>query len=88
MVNNIYSLKNVLSARFNDIFEYPSDAYAEARVKEAAEKNPENIKLEELELYRLGAIEVETGKITAMEKPIKIEITKKTVIEREEENAK
>lgn len=88
MVNNIYCLKNVLSGRFADIFEFPTDAYAEARVKEAAAKSPEHFNLDELELYRLGAIEVETGKITSMEEPILIEFSDKNVIQQEEENIK
>lgn len=88
MINNIYSLKNILSGRFADVFTYPTDAYAEARVKEIAEKNQEQFKLEELELYRLGCIEVETGKLSSLEEPLLIEITEKNVIEREEEKLK
>lgn len=84
MINNIYSLKNVLSGRFNDIFEFPTDSFAEARVKEFAEKNT-NFNLKENELYRIGAIEVETGLITALTEPLLIKIDlKKGTIETEE----
>ena len=85
MINNIYSLKNVLSGRFADIFEYPTDAYASERVKEASQKNPEYIKLDENELYRLGTIEVESGKIVPLAEPVLIKIDNKSIIEKEEE---
>lgn len=88
MINNIYSLKNILSGRFNDIFEYPTDNYAKARVEEIAKAHPEAIKIDEVELYRLAAIDVETGKITSFEEPVRIELDGETnIIAAEEKTA-
>lgn len=88
MINNIYSLKNILSGRYNDIFEYPTDAYAEARVKEWAGRENSGLRLDEVELYRLGTVDVESGKIVSLEEPILIQFDNKSIIEKEEETAK
>lgn len=89
MVNNIYSLKNVLSGRYGDIFEYPTDNYAKARVEELGKAHPEAVKLDEVELYRIGCIDVETGKIVPMEEPIEIKLDgTDNIIEAEEKAAK
>lgn len=76
MINNIYSIKNILSKRFNDIFEYPTDEFAKQRVTEIATKNPEYIRIDESELYRVGCIDVETGVITPLSTPVLINLEK------------
>lgn len=76
MINNIYSIKNILSKRFNDIFEYPTDEFAKQRVTEIAKRNPEYIRIDESELYRVGCIDVETGCITPLAEPVLINLEK------------
>lgn len=76
MINNIYSIKNILSKRFNDIFEYPTDEFAKQRVTEIAQKNPEYIRIDESELYRVGCIDVENGIITPLSTPVLINLEK------------
>lgn len=78
MINNIYVLKNTLARRYNDIMTYPTDEYAKARIKEFAEKSG-TLNLTETELYRVGSMDVEEGRLIPLEEPIKInlEIDKK-----------
>ena len=73
MINNIYVLKNTLARRYNDIMTYPTDEYAKARIKEFAEKSGQ-LNLEETELYRIGSMDVEQGRIIPLEEPIKIDL--------------
>lgn len=82
MINNVYAIKNVLANRYNDIFQYPTDQFAVQRIREIAANHPEAIKLDESELYRVASFEVETGKISGLENPVKIELeTTKVPIE-------
>lgn len=87
MLNNVYSLKNKLSGRYGDVFTYPTDAFAVTRLKEVASVPEAKINLKEVELYRVATMEIETGKITAMLEPVKVDIPEenKSIIEMEEE---
>lgn len=62
MQNYVYSLYNVLSARYADIFVFPSDGFALRRLSEIGEKNP--LILNECELKRVGTQDISTGLIT------------------------
>lgn len=74
MINNIYSIYNILSKRFEQIYEFPTDNYARQRIIEIAKENPRYIRLDESELYRIGSMEIETGRLVSMEKPLLVEI--------------
>lgn len=89
MTNNIYVMKNVLSQRYNDVMQYPTDDYASKRITEFAKLN-QQFKLEETELYKVAVIDIETGKVTALENPVLIEIEEMSdqeFIEKQEEKA-
>ena len=57
MLNNVYVLYNNLAKRYNDVFAYPTDEFAAARLREAYPAP----RLEELELCRVGTYSLETG---------------------------
>lgn len=83
MTNNIYAIYNILSKRYNDIFQYPTDEFARQRIQEVGRNHPEILRLDESELYKLGSFDVETGEFIKLEKPVQIEMQKpeKTGIE-------
>ena len=65
----------------------PTDAFAVTRLKEVAAVPEAKINLKEVELYRVATMEVETGKMTPMLEPVKVEIPEenKSIIQMEEE---
>lgn len=73
MTNNIYVTKNVLSKRFEQVMEYATDEFAAKRVAEYAKVAP-NFKLDETELYKVAVIDIESGRVTALEEPVKVKI--------------
>lgn len=74
MVNNLYAIYNILSKRYNNVSEYPTDEYAKQRILETGKAHPEYIRLDESELYRIGCMDVETGVVTPLSEPVLIKI--------------
>lgn len=67
MKNFLYVFYNTLSNRYGDVVAFPSDGYALARVQPSIK--PEQ--LEEIQLCRVGSIDVLTGKVET-EPPVRI----------------
>lgn len=65
MKNNVYTLYNRLSNRYGQIFSFPSDGFALARLVESG------IRTDEEELCRIGTVSIETGVVEPCE-PVRI----------------
>lgn len=65
MTNKIYTIYNNLSKRYGNVFPAASDGMAEKNTRLFLKSQNED--LSELELIRIGAIDVETGKVTVEE---------------------
>ena len=74
MVNNVYVIYNKLSKRYGDVVSFSTDAFAVKRIKESFSQNPESI--EEIELCRVGTVDIETGNIIS-HAPVRIELADK-----------
>lgn len=67
MKNYLYVFFNNLSNRYGDVVAFPSDGYALARVQ----KNIPQEQLEEVQLCRVGSIDINTGEVKP-EPPVRI----------------
>lgn len=67
MKNNVYVFYNNLSGRYGEIVAFPSDGFALARVQPTIKPD----QLEEVQLCRVGSIDVETGELKT-EPPVRI----------------
>lgn len=63
MKNNVYTLYNKLSARYGDVVVFATDGLALARLSQNLPKSGAN--LEELEVCRIGSIDIESGELIA-----------------------
>lgn len=59
MTNNLYCFYNVLSARYGDVFCYPSDDFCTARIRSLADSG--KIDLKEIQVCRVGSINISSG---------------------------
>jgi len=69
MKNNIYTLFNGLTLRYEGTFESPTDASASVTLLRQMGKHPD---YDKLELCRVASIDIETGLVTAEKVPIRI----------------
>lgn len=68
MTNNVYVLYNKESLRYGDVMAYPTDGFALARLQEGLKPSM----LSELELCRIGTIDIDTGVIVPSGSPVRI----------------
>ncbi len=74
MKNNLYTLYNKLSLRYGEVMTYPTDAFASTMVSKIASNPKNNFDLNEIDVCRIGSIDVETGVITPEAAPVRIEV--------------
>lgn len=70
MLNNVYVVYNRLSCRYGDVLAFPTDSFAITRCCREFQRS--GIDLSEVELCRIGAIDVETGLLRADSAPVRI----------------
>lgn len=71
MTNQIYTFYNRLSKRYGDCFAYPSDEFCQARINELVQAG--KVSLDEIEICRIGAYDIETGVISPIA-PVRIDV--------------
>ena len=74
MKNNLYTLYNKLSLRYGEVMTYPTDSFCSMAISKIASNPQNNVDLSEIEICRIGSIDIETGVITPEVAPIRIEI--------------
>lgn len=74
MKNNLYTLYNKLSLRYGEVMTYPTDSFASMAISKIASNPQANLDLSEIDVCRIGSIDIETGVITPETAPIRIEI--------------
>ena len=79
MKNNLYTLYNKLSLRYGEVMTYPTDAFASAMVSKIAANPKNNFDLNEIDVCRIGSVDVETGVITPEVAPVRIEINSNNI---------
>lgn len=70
MKNNIYTLFNGLTLRYEGTFESPTDACASVTLQRQMGKHPD---YEKLELCRVASIDIEKGLVVPETTPIRIQ---------------
>lgn len=75
MKNNLYTFYNKLSLRYGDVRCFPTDSFASMAIYKIAKNPQSNLDLSEIEVCRIGSIDVETGVITPEVAPVRIEIS-------------
>lgn len=70
MKNGIYILFNTLTNRYERTFESPTDKSASLAFKESSSMIPNN---EYLEICHIADVEVETGLVTPLSAPLRVE---------------
>lgn len=74
MENVCFTFYNRLSRRYGDVFCYPTEEFAQARIVEML-KNPQSlINPSEVELCKIGTIDVDTGVLSPLSAPVRIEM--------------
>lgn len=71
MLNNVYVVYNNLTLRYGDVLAFPSDKYAIKRVLSNIDKVNLEETIQEIELCRIGTINIESGELIA-HSPIRI----------------
>ena len=74
MKNNLYTLYNKLSLRYGEVMTYPTDSFASMAISKIAANSQANLDLSEIDVCRVGSIDIETGVITPETAPVRIEI--------------
>ena len=74
MKNNLYTLYNKLSLRYGDVRTFPTDAFASMTISKLLSNPQSDIDLSEIEVCRVGSIDIETGVVTPETAPVRIEI--------------
>lgn len=74
MKNNLYTLYNKLSLRYGEVMTYPTDSFASAMISKVAANPQAKLDLSEIDVCRIGSIDIETGVITPESAPVRIEI--------------
>ena len=70
MKNNIYTLFNGLTLRYEGTFESPTDASAAVTLLRQMGKHPD---YDKLELCRVASIDIESGLVTAESVPVRVQ---------------
>lgn len=74
MENVCFTFYNRLSRRYGDVFCYPTEEFAQARIAEML-KNPQSpINPSEVELCKIGTIDVDTGILSPLSAPVRLEM--------------
>lgn len=74
MENVCFTFYNRLSRRYGDVFCYPTEEFAQARIVEIL-KNPQSpINPSEVELCKIGTIDVDTGLLSPLTAPVRLEM--------------
>lgn len=74
MKNNLYTIYNKLSLRYGEVMTYPTDSFASMAISKIASNPQANLDLSEIDVCRVGSIDIETGVITPESAPVRIEI--------------
>ena len=74
MKNNLYTLYNKLSLRSGDVRTFPTDAFASMAISKLLSNPHSEIDVSEIEVCRIGSIDIETGVVTPEVAPIRIDI--------------
>ena len=74
MKNNLYTLYNKLSLRYGEVMTYPTDSFASMAISKVAANPQANLHLSEIDVCRIGSIDIETGVITPEVAPVRIEV--------------
>lgn len=74
MKNNLYTLYNKLSLRYGEVRVFPTDSFASMAISKVASDPQANLDLSEIDVCRIGSIDIETGVITPEPAPVRIEI--------------
>lgn len=74
MKNRVYVLYNTLSRRYGDVFCCPTDEFAARQVAQIFDNSNSGYRRDEIEVCRVGDIDVETGVVYPSDAPIRIDI--------------
>ena len=74
MKNNLYTIYNKLSLRYGEVMTYPTDAFASMTISKLVSNPKCELDLSEIDVCRVGSIDIETGVITPEVAPVRIEI--------------
>ena len=74
MKNNLYTIYNKLSLRYGEVKAFPTDAFASMAFSKIASNPQADLDLSEIDVCRIGSIDIETGVITPEVAPVRIEI--------------
>ena len=74
MKNNLYTFYNKLSLRYGDVRSFPTDSFASMAISKIASNPQSELDLSEIEVCRIGSIDIETGIITPEVAPVRIEV--------------
>lgn len=74
MKNNLYTIYNKLSLRYGEVMTYPTDAFASMAISKIVANPKCEFNLSEIDICRVGSIDIETGVITPESAPIRIEV--------------
>ena len=74
MKNNLYTIYNKLSLRYGEVMTYPTDAFASMAISKIVSNPKCELDLNEIDVCRVGSIDIETGVITPEVAPIRIDV--------------
>lgn len=74
MENVCFTFYNRLSRRYGDVFCYPTEEFALARIAEMLKNSQSPINASEVELCKIGTIDVDTGVLSPMTAPVRLEM--------------
>ena len=74
MKNNLYTIYNKVSLRYGEVMTYPTDAFASMSISKIISNPKCELSLSEIDVCRVGSIDIETGVITPETAPFRIEI--------------
>ena len=74
MKNNLYTVYNKLSLRYGEVMTYPTDAFASMAISKLVSNPKCELDLSEIDVCRIGSIDIETGVITPETAPVRIDI--------------
>lgn len=74
MENVCFTFYNRLSRRYGDVFCYPTEEFAKARILEMLKSPQSNINFDEVELCKIGTIDVDSGVISPLGAPLRVDL--------------
>lgn len=74
MKNNLYTLYNKLSLRYGEVKAFPTDSFASMAFSKIASNPQSELDLSEIDVCRIGSIDIETGVVTPEVAPVRIDI--------------